>query len=192
VESVRKNWLAVAVLPLYGYGTYLRNQVWYSEETLWHDVTLKSPRNGRGLMNYGLTQMALGRYPIALYYFEQAHNFTPNYDTLEINLGIVKGALNRDVEAEQHFSRALALAPQSAQPHFYYGRWLNSKGRTQEAINTLKLGIAKYDRDFESRYLLMEIFANQHDIKALQALADETLRLLPDDARSLEFKMQAK
>src|SRR5437762_11811344 len=32
-------------------------QGWKSEETLWHDVVLKSPRNGRGLMNYGNTLM---------------------------------------------------------------------------------------------------------------------------------------
>lgn len=109
---------AAAALPLYGWGTYKRNEVWHTEESLWLDVVEKSPRNGRGLMNYGLTQMAAGRYRRALEYFERAQALTPNYAILEINLGIVKGALGRDAEAEAHFLRAQELAPGSAQPFF--------------------------------------------------------------------------
>ena len=45
----------------HAYGTFQRNIVWNSEETLWLDVTKKSPKNGRGLMNYGLTQMEKGK-----------------------------------------------------------------------------------------------------------------------------------
>ena len=43
-----------------GYATFQRNKVWNTEETLWRDVTIKSPRNPRGLMNYGNTLMAKG------------------------------------------------------------------------------------------------------------------------------------
>ena len=38
-----------------GYATFQRNKIWNTEETLWRDVTIKSPRNPRGLMNYGNT-----------------------------------------------------------------------------------------------------------------------------------------
>lgn len=41
------------LLSLYGYGTHERNKVWRTDETLWKDVTEKSPKNARGLMNYG-------------------------------------------------------------------------------------------------------------------------------------------
>ncbi len=37
------------------YATFQRNKVWKTEETLWYDVVIKSPGNGRGLMNYGNT-----------------------------------------------------------------------------------------------------------------------------------------
>ena len=55
---------AVTLLVLGGHaiGTYQRNKVWRSEETLWRDVVQKSPTNGRALMNYGLTQMSQGKY----------------------------------------------------------------------------------------------------------------------------------
>ena len=46
--------LSALLLTASAYGTYQRNEVWKTEETLWRDVTEKSPGNGRGLMNYGL------------------------------------------------------------------------------------------------------------------------------------------
>ena len=50
--------LAVGILGGHAYGTHQRNKVWHTGESLWYDVTKKSPGNGRGLMNYGLSQMA--------------------------------------------------------------------------------------------------------------------------------------
>lgn len=53
---------AVAVLIVCGHavGTYHRNRVWRSEETLWGDVVQKSPTNGRAWMNYGLSPIKFG------------------------------------------------------------------------------------------------------------------------------------
>ena len=69
----------VALLAVGGnaVGTYERNKVWRSEETLWRDVTEKSPANGRGLMNYGLTQMAQGKYAEAKQLFDRAAGLQP-------------------------------------------------------------------------------------------------------------------
>ncbi|MGH9829147.1 MAG: hypothetical protein ACREDR_38500, partial [Blastocatellia bacterium] len=46
---------AVCILLIAAAGTWQRNRVWHTDESLWLDVTEKSPKNGRGLMNYGLT-----------------------------------------------------------------------------------------------------------------------------------------
>ena len=53
-------------LAAYAAGTYQRNRIWRNEESLFYDVTIKSPANGRGLMNYGLTQMEKGETQKAL------------------------------------------------------------------------------------------------------------------------------
>jgi protein O-mannosyl-transferase len=78
------------VLAGFAWGSWERNKVWRTEESLWYDVTVKSPRNGRGLMNYGLTLMAKDDYPRALGYFQRPAIYTPNYYVLEVNLGIVR------------------------------------------------------------------------------------------------------
>jgi tetratricopeptide (TPR) repeat protein len=121
------------------WNVHRRNEVWKDEESLWLDDVQKSPHNGRGLMNYALTQLSKGNYPVALAYFENALNYTPNYPTLEINLGVVNAAMAdqgdavRSVEAERHFVRATELAPEEDTTHAFYGRWLAiSEGREQE------------------------------------------------------------
>ena len=119
----------LAVLAAAAIGAHARNVVWRSDESLWRDVTLKSPRNGRGLMNYGLTFQSRGDYVTALAYFERALVYCPNYWPLEVNLGIANGGLDRGRTAERHFQRALLLAPDLQDPYFYYARWLLDRSR---------------------------------------------------------------
>jgi protein O-mannosyl-transferase len=173
---------AVCLLLLCAGGTRRRNQVWRTEESLWQDVTLKSPRNGRGLMNYGLARMSMGDFRGALALFERAQAFTPSYADLEINLGIDTGALGRDAEAEQHFQRALVLAPREAEPHYFFARWLKSKGRTAEAIPQLREAIGLSPTYLEARLLLLQAYADQGSWPPLASLASETLKLAPEDA----------
>src|SRR5260370_9120730 len=56
-----------------GYATFQRNKVWKTEETLWHDVVLKSPRNARGLMTHLNPLMSKAAYDGALAYSLPAH-----------------------------------------------------------------------------------------------------------------------
>jgi hypothetical protein len=74
--------IAILLLSLYAYGAHVRNQVWRTDESLWLDDIEKSPHNARGLMNYGLTQMAKGKYPAALDAFQRglvyAHSQSPD------------------------------------------------------------------------------------------------------------------
>jgi tetratricopeptide (TPR) repeat protein len=156
--------LAAGILLLAAnvYGTVRRNIVWRSDASLWLDDTLKSPHNGRGLMNYGLTQMALGDYPRALDYFTRALRYTPNYPTLEINLGIVYGALHNSVLAAQHFQRAILLAPADDQPHFYYGRWLAETGDLNAAIPQLREAVRLNPARLPPHELLAQAEAQLH------------------------------
>ena len=147
----------VAVLAVFVVGTRSRNEVWRSEETLWRDVTEKSPRNGRGWMNYGLQFMARGDYAKALALYDRALALTPNYFTLAINLGIAHGALRHDVEAARQFERAIALAPASAEPHFFYGRWLQGIGRTSEAAAQFQAALRVDPRAGEAREALAKL-----------------------------------
>ena len=184
--------LPTAVLAASAYGTHVRNAVWRSEESLWLDVTDKSPNNGRGLMNYGLTQMAKGNTQAAYNYFQRATAFTPDYATLEVNLGIAAGVLDRDVEAEQHFRRAMTLAPEDAQSYSFYGRWLQTQGRLPQAISVLNRAVELNQADLDPRYTLMLIYMQQSDWADLQRVSSQTLLLAPEDASALRYAVLAR
>jgi tetratricopeptide (TPR) repeat protein len=168
-----------------------RNQVWRTEESLWYDVTLKSPHNGRGLMNYGLTQMEKGDYRRAEDYFERAAVYTPEYSNLEINLGIANGGLNQDAAAEEHFRRAATIAPDAADSHYFYARWLKEKKRSPEAVSELEQAIALNADYMPAQYLIMETYAEHGDWPRLRAAAENTLQRFPADATARNFLTRA-
>jgi uncharacterized protein (TIGR02996 family) len=179
------------LLAVSAWGAHERNKVWHTEETLWYDVTLKSPTNGRGLMNYGLSQMSQGRYQTALDYFNRALVFNPYYSVLEINLGVVHNALHNSAEAEKHYLRAIQLAPNDSGPKLFYARWLDENGRSAEAITYLRLAIAQRTDDLDSRYQLMQIYARMGDRENLRAQAAEALKVYPSDPTALAWLAKA-
>jgi protein O-mannosyl-transferase len=169
------------VLLAFANGTWQRNKIWRTEESLWYDVTLKSPHNGRGLMNYGLTQMSKGEMARALDYFQRALVYNPNYYILEVNLGIANGALDKDAEAERHFTRAIQLAPTEATSHYYYAVWLRGKNRLSEAVQHLNVTIANNPSYLDAPHLLMDIYAQEQDANSLRRTASDTLARFPSD-----------
>lgn len=179
------------VLAVAAWGTVQRNRVWKSEETLWRDVAAKSPRNGRGLMNYGLTLMARGDYQKALELFTRALVYNPNYMVLEVNLGIDNGALGNDAEAERHFTRALQLSPAEAVPNYFYAVWLKGKGRSLEALQRLNVAVTNNPSYLDAQYLLMQIYADLHDPADLRKTAMNTLAVSPSDPAAQSWLARA-
>jgi tetratricopeptide (TPR) repeat protein len=179
--------LAVALVAAHGVGTHRRNLVWRDEKSLWKDVTVKSPRNGRGLMNYGLVLMGEGEMEKALTYYERAARINRNYPVLEINLGIVKSALGDPTTAEPHFRRALQLQPDYAQGHFYYARWLVEHGRAPEAIAHLERAVAISPGDVHPNRMLLDAFAALDDAASLAAHARRVLKIAPSDPAATAY-----
>lgn len=145
------------LLAGHAYGTIQRNKVWNSEESLWLDVSVKSPKNGRGLMNYGLTHMAKGNYEIALEYFKKADKLSPNYYTLHINLAILYGAIQNHTKAEEYFKSAINLNANSPSPEYYYGRYLSNQKKYQEAEKHLEKALENSPNHIQSKKLLTNI-----------------------------------
>jgi protein O-mannosyl-transferase len=139
-----------------GYATFQRNEVWKTEESLWHDVVTKSPRNPRGLMNYGNTLMARGDYKGALDYFHRALALAPQYSVLLINLAIAENATKQSAAAEQHFKEALRLAPTSPDGYTYYARYLLAHSRAEEARAFLRSALELSPSDLTAGQLLVQ------------------------------------
>jgi protein O-mannosyl-transferase len=177
----------VAILLLNAYGTFERNKVWKSEQSLWYDVTIKSPNNGRGLMNYGNVLMAQGNYNETEIYYRRALQLCPYYSYLYDNMAILKAAENQPDSAEVYFNRAMALSPGESAVYFFYARFLHQQNKDDEAIRNLKQCLAISPSEVDARYLLMNIYQDDEDWQGLADAANKTLALFPGDATAKAY-----
>lgn len=169
--------LCLLILAAHALGTYTRNEVWRTGESLWKDVTEKSPGNGRGWMNYGVALMARGDLAGARACFERALPLLPSYSTLQVNFGVVHAALGDQEAAARSFARALELGPDQPESHYFYARWLVDRGRGPEALEHLDSAI-RLAPAFETAHALQrDLLAARGDSGAaapLPAGADAT------------------
>lgn len=184
--------VALLVLSLNAYGVYQRNKVWKSDETLWYDVTIKSPLNGRGLMNYGLTQMAIGNYQIALNYFVKAEQYLPTYSRLFTNIGIAKGKIGQHAEAEAYFKKGLFFGQDLAESYIFYARYLSDNRRYLEAKPLAEKALLINPHSMMSLDALMRIYQNLGLWSDLKRTALLKLSILPGDTYAITSLAAAK
>lgn len=178
---------AFVIISLNAYGVHQRNKIWKDEETLWLDVTLKSPRNGRGLMNYGLTQMAKGNYTVAGTYFNNALTYLPHYSTLYINIGVLNAALNQPQLAEENFKKAINYAPNAFDAYTFYARFLKQYNRLAEAKVMAEKALQLNPGSLMTLNILMSVYNQMEMWALLKETAQKTLALLPNDKPAQAF-----
>jgi tetratricopeptide (TPR) repeat protein len=174
---------AAVILVCYATGTWQRNNVWHSEESLWRDATIKSPGNGRAWMNYGVAQMGNNELKGAGASFIKAKGYMPAYDLVEVNLGILKQIENDTAKAEEFFKSAIAINPNDASARYFYGRFLYNQMRLKEAAGDLATAMSISPGDLQTRLLLMEVYAGMTDWTDLQGVVQSSARLFPGDTR---------
>ncbi|MFC1511129.1 tetratricopeptide repeat protein [Candidatus Margulisiibacteriota bacterium] len=179
--------VAIIILLANALGTRHRNRIWKDEESLWYDVTIKSPANGRGLMNYGVTQMNKGRYDVALNYFQAARLYVPQYARLYTNLGTLHGVMDNQPEAEKNFKIALAYDPTLYAAYYLYAKWLTGQGREEEAIPLLIKSIELSPGFLWDRHLLLSIYDSQKKNDLASAVARQTLEIDQSDAVAMQY-----
>jgi tetratricopeptide (TPR) repeat protein len=178
---------SLIVLCVYAYGTYRRNQVWRTEESLWYDDIQKNPYDWRGLVNYGDTQMEKGDYRVALTYFDRAGTYQPKDWRPEVDRALALGLMQRPAEAERHFRRAIALAPDEASTYFYYAHWLDQVDRSPEALAAVEKAERLNPSLFEARDLLMRLDIEKGDLSDARRVAEGTLQVDPGDSEATRF-----
>jgi hypothetical protein len=151
----------VVAIALMAYGTRQRNTVWRTEESLWLDVTRKSPNNGRGLMTYGVIRMGQGDYATADDYFQRALALVPEYSYLHINIAILKGVLRQPADAERHFLDAQRYDPDNPVCYFFYARWLAEQGRIADATAQARRAVALSPGYTDAQSLLRSLTAGR-------------------------------
>ncbi len=163
--------LALLLIVAHSFGVTKRNKIWGSEEELWRDASVKFPNSGRIWMNYGLSQMKVGKYNEAYENFVKAKEKWPYYPYVYINLGIVKNVLQKTIEAEQDFKMSLQYGSAIPDTYKYYADFLLQHGRTNEADSLCKIGLQLSPYNAE----LLTLKSNIEKIKKAEALANPTV-----------------
>jgi tetratricopeptide (TPR) repeat protein len=171
-------------------GTHHRNEIWHTETSLWKDVTEKSPKNGRGWMNYAITFIPRD-YTTALRYLTIAEPLVPDYYYLHLNMGIVYAGLNQDVQAEKYYRRATELN-NGAEAHVYYAFWLKSRLRLKDAQSELEAAVQANPKAMQARHILMQMYFQTRHSEELQKMVGDTLALDPRDPTALQWQALVK
>ncbi len=183
---------ALVLLSACAYGTIKRNAVWQTEESLWFNVTVKSPQNGRGMMNYGLIKVSNGEYVEAEKYFNKALKLVPNYSYLYVNMGVLKEKMGDYTTAENDYLKALQLGRNYANSYFFYGQFLYNQSRFIEAEAALQNAVALSSSYLPSRLLLLKIYPLLGEWEQLQSMAASTAKIAPDNEDVLAAVEYAK
>jgi len=179
---------ALIVLSAHSYGTYQRTEIWDNGVSLWYDVTIKSPENGRGLMNYGLRLMNKGKYEEAMEYYQKAMKYSPQYSYLHTNMAICYSAMGEDKKAEESFKLASHYGYYSYKPHYFYAVNLMKNKKYDKAIDELNLSL-KFNPQYNySMYRLMECYTAKEDWSNLKAIVNTCFSYYPKDNMAIYYK----
>jgi tetratricopeptide (TPR) repeat protein len=193
--------LAVLVIAGYGYGTYQRNIVWDNDESLWYDVTVKSPKNGRGLMNYALTQYnksfeysakgdkatAIQYLNNAIKYYNMGLKYNPYYTYLHINIALAYDALGLQEgnpakyykDIDDHFKLGQKYAGNFYGGYYFYANWLWKQGRKEEAIWNAEQAV-NLGPDYEATYTtVMGFYFAEYQWDKMKNMAQRMLQRFP-------------
>lgn len=179
--------LVITLLCGYAYGTVQRNYVWKTEETLWYDVTQKSPKNARGLMNYGLSRMAQGDYTEAERCFTKAIEMWPQYSALHINMGVLYNAKGDKELAEKYFKSATQFGGHQPDTWFFYGNYLLNEKKYAEAIPMLEKSVELAPAGLGGRNALLRAYNDSGEWDKLKVLAESTLQIMPDYQEAKQY-----
>jgi protein O-mannosyl-transferase len=176
---------AFLLLCACAYGTIKRNAVWRTEESLWFNVTVKSPQNGRGMMNYGVILIDQGKYAEAEKYLNKAVQLTPNYSYVYVNMGVLKEKTGDFAAAENIFLEGIKLGSDYPVHYFLYGQFLYRRARLIEAEAVLQRALQLSASDLRPRELLIKTYALLGEWDLLKNICVATLKISPGNLVAL-------
>jgi|GEM_PF-135204 len=169
------------------YGVHQRNKVWKDEISLWKDVTIKSPKNGRGHMNYGLALMAQGDYSNAEISFNNALEYVPYYSSIYTNMGILKNAIGDKESADKYFQKSLSLNDANHKTKYFYGRYLFQNNKFDEAIDQFKEVNQSVPNYLDTNDYIFKSYHKLKDWDNMKSFSNEVLANWPKDDTSKKY-----
>jgi protein O-mannosyl-transferase len=173
---------ATVLFVILGLQTRERNQVYATEQGIWHDTVEKDPANQRARLAYATALGKSGRIAEAEVQFQRAVELDDNDPLAHSRLGSAQAAQGKFDAAIPHLQRALAMKPGDVEAHKTLGQ-IHAL-RREDRLAAEHLGRALQVRNDDPQLLLQlaSVLADSDDAgvrnpaRALQ-LAEEAVRL---------------
>jgi tetratricopeptide (TPR) repeat protein len=173
--------VASATLAL-GVRTWLRNEDYRTNVTIWEDTVRQRPGNGRAQYNLGNALLRHGQLDKAVVHYEKALAAEPGHVGTHNNLGTALLRQGRLEEAIAHFQQALKTAPDNDEAHSNLGLAFSRTRRVDEAIAEYSRVVELRPDCAEARYYLGRALYRKGRISEAKSLIASTLRLEPNYA----------
>lgn len=127
--------VTVPCLLVLGSLTYLRNQDYRTQITVWEDAVAKRPANARAHNNLGIALSREGRYAEATGHFLEAVRLKTDYAEAYNSLGIVLERQDRLEPAIEQFQAGLTIKPDSSAIEYNLAEALSRSLRWSESAD---------------------------------------------------------
>ncbi|TGU70201.1 tetratricopeptide repeat protein [Geomonas terrae] len=144
--------------------TFVRNQAWASDVTLWSDAVEKAPNKARPHYNLALAFQKAHRTDEALEHALQAARLAPTMPYAYNLIGVIMEKTGRIEQAAAALSEAIRLAPQEAAPHINLGDLYRQSGLTTQALEQYQIALRLTPADADIYYKIGTIHARSNDM----------------------------
>ncbi len=186
---LRPKWLGIgalaAVVTVFSFWTYERNNAFRNHVAFWQDVVTKSPHKARPRVNLGTAFVRQHNYEEALVHFSEALRLRPNFFEAHYRMADALASLGRLDEALVHYKDALDIRPEHASAHFKLANLFNKKGLPSEAIAHYREALRIDPGQLKAHNNLGAVLARQGNLQAAIAHFAEALKIRPDDVKAL-------
>ncbi len=111
--------IVMAVIVVFSFLTYQRNQIWQTPFTLWGDMIHKSPNKARGYDALGTAYLRRGELDKAIEYYQKSLEINSELPNTYLNLGNVYRLKNNYELALNYYQEALKRSSVFAQSRIY-------------------------------------------------------------------------
>jgi len=113
--------LCIFILIIFSVLTIQRNKIWISEVSLWSDTLKKSPKKIRPIINLAQAYSKIGKFDLAIEYYEKAQTLNPNIFATNYNLANLYLEKGREEDGLKLLKRAVLIRPKMAEVHGLLG-----------------------------------------------------------------------
>jgi tetratricopeptide (TPR) repeat protein len=185
---VRPKWLTVsalcAIVLVFSWWTFERNNVWKDDLRLWRDCVEKSPNKARPHNNLAVILYKRGELSEAMAQSREALRLDPEFAEASNNLGATLMKLGRPEEAIGHYEQALKVEPNYAEANSNMGVALYRMGRVEEAMDYYVEAVRINPFSAEAHNNLGTVYHVQGMQEQAIAHYSTALEILPDFAEA--------